>query len=87
MKEARQRLYEKELERELEKERLEKRLQFLARAKKSRKQTPKTTMTPPAMVGICGCRDRCEWRGICQNLFKNKENTNKSQGDDQNNTF
>ena len=87
MKEARQRLYEKELERELEKERLEKRLQFLARAKRSKKQTPKTTMTPPAMVGICGCRDRCEWRGICQNLFKNKENTNKSQGDDQNNTF
>ena len=87
MKEARQRLYEKELEREQEKERLEKRLQFLARAKKSRKQTPKTTMTPPAMVGICGCRDRCEWRGICQNLFKNKENTNKGQGDDQNKTF
>ena len=87
MKEARQRLYEKELERELEKERLEKRLQFLARAKRSKKQTPKTTMTPPAMVGICGCRDRCEWRGICQNLFKNKENTNKGQGDDQNNTF
>ena len=87
MKEARQRLYEKELEREQEKERLEKRLQFLARAKKSKKQTPKTTMTPPAMVGICGCRDRCEWRGICQNLFKNKGNTNKSQGENQNNTI
>ena len=83
MKEARQRLYEKELE----KERLEKRLQFLARAKRSKKQTPKTTMTPPAMVGICGCRDRCEWRGICQNLFKNKGNTNKSQGENQNNTI
>ena len=84
MKEARQRLYEKELERELEKERLEKRLQFLARAKRSKKQTPKT---PPAMVGICGCRDRCEWRGICQNLFKNKGNTNQSQGENQNNTI
>ena len=84
MKEARQRLYEKELERELEKERLEKRLQFLARAKRSKKQTPKTPLT---MVGICGCRDRCEWRGICQNLFKNKGNTNKSQGEDQNNTI
>ena len=84
MKEARQRLYEKELERELEKERLEKRLQFLARAKRPKKQTPKTPLT---MVGICGCRDRCEWRGICQNLFKNKGNTNKSQGEDQNNTI
>ena len=74
MKEARQKLYEKELERE----RLEK------RAKRAKKRTPKT---PLAMAGLCGCRDRCEWRGICQNLYKNKGNSNQSQGENQNNTI
>ena len=71
MKEARQKLYEKELERE----RLEKRTQFLARAKRPKNKTPMT------MVGICGCESRCEWRGICRNLFKYKENPNQSQDD------
>ena len=80
MKEARQKLYEKELERE----RLEKRALFLARAKRPKKQTPKN---PQAMVGICGCRDRCEWRGICQNLFKNRGSSNQGQGENQNNTI
>ena len=80
MKEARQKLYEKELERE----RLEKRAQFLARAKRPKKQSPKN---PLAMAGICGCQGRCEWRGICRNLFKNRGTPNQAQGENQNNTF
>ena len=74
MKEARQKLYEKELERE----RLEKRAKFLARAKKPKKQTPKN---PLVMAGICGCQGRCEWRGICRNLYKNRGSPNQAQGD------
>ena len=52
--------------------------------KKTRKRIPKTR---PEMTGLCGCRGRCEWYGMCLNLFKDEENSDTNQGDNLNNTI
>ena len=78
---ARKKLFEREL---LEKELSEKQKQ---KQKKIKKATKKSPMTKPEMTGLCGCRGRCEWYGICQNLFKDEENTNPNQEENLNKTI
>ena len=79
MRGARKKLYEREL---VEKEKQKK------KQKKSKKsiQLPKAN---PEMIGLCGCRGRCEFlNGICLNLFKGGDNSDpNSEGDNHNNTI
>ena len=78
---ARKRLFEKEVrERELSKKNNSKQKQ----TNRSKLRIP---VTKPEMKGLCGCQARCEWYGICQNLFKKDENTNPNQEDDLNKTI
>ena len=55
--------------------------------KQSNRPKMRNPTAKPEMAGLCGCQDRCEWRGICQNLFKNDENTNPNQEADLNKTI
>ena len=81
---ARKRLFEKEVrERELSKKNISKQ-------KQTNRPKMRNPVAKPEMTGLCGCQDRCEWRGICQNLFKkdkNDENTNPNQEVDLNKTI
>ena len=78
---ARKRLFEREVhERELSEKNKSKQKQ----TKRSKMRNP---VTKPEMTGLCGCRARCEWVGICQNLFKKDENTNPNQEEDLNKTI
>ena len=80
MMEARKRLFEKEL---MEKEK---------QKKKQKQKKAKIAIRPPKanpeMIGLCGCRGRCEWNGICLNLFKDGDNSDpNNDGDNHNNTI
>ena len=78
---ARKKLFEKEaLERELSEKHKLKQKQI----KKAKMRNP---ITKPEMTGLCGCRGRCEWNGMCQNLFKQDENTNHNLEEDLNKTI
>ena len=80
MKAARKRLFERE---KLEKELSEK---YELKKKQTNKAKLRNPVTKPEMTGLCGCRDRCEWRGICQNLYKD-ENSDPNQAGDLNKTI
>ena len=77
---ARKRLFERE---KLEKELSEK---YKLKQKQTNKAKLRNPVTKPEMTGLCGCRDRCEWRGICQNLYKD-ENSDPNQAGDLNKTI
>ena len=77
---ARKRLFERE---KLEKELSEK---YELKKKQTNKAKLRNPVTKPEMTGLCGCRDRCEWRGICQNLYKD-ENSDPNQAGDLNKTI
>ena len=82
MMEARRRLYEKEVQaRELYKNGIPKKKQT------NRPKLRNPIAKPLQMAGLCGCQDRCEWRGVCQNLFKNDENIDPNQETDLNKTI
>ena len=82
MMEARRRLYEKEVQaRELYKNGIPKKKQT------NRPKLRNPIAKPLQMAGLCGCQDRCEWRGVCQNLFKNDENTDPNKEADLNKTI
>ena len=82
MMEARRRLYEKEVQaRELYKNGIPKKKQT------NRPKLRNPVAKPLQMAGLCGCQDRCEWRGVCQNLFKNDENIDPNQETDLNKTI
>ena len=78
---ARKRLFEKEVRKgELSKK-------IISKQKQTNRPKMRNPVAKPEMTGLCGCQDRCEWRGICQNLFKNDENTNPNQEVDLNKTI